>query len=124
MRTPIALVLLALVACGGHKSPAPNSEPATQVEPVAAPIASEPLTMRFNALSGCTRMACPPEDACCNNCHFGGWGDGVVTVEAQPGVDVPACEVDGCGKCAKELEVHGTILGSTFRADSATLVEP
>jgi hypothetical protein len=72
--------------------------------------------VRLVAVATCTQMLCPG-GSCCNACTFGGWFDekrGLRAVAGPRAPALPACEVDGCGRCAFELDADGEPRGETF----------
>lgn len=132
MRPSVALLVLLLVSgCSGKRAADPvvdliGAAPSSTAPVLATPI-GPPETRIVDALAGCTRMACPDDNACCNTCRFGGWGDDTVRVEAAPGSDasgddLPTCEVDGCGKCSQRLEVIGAVADGVLTATQWRLV--
>ena len=67
----------------------------------------------------CTMMACGSSNPCCNTCGFMGWSaqgsTGALNAVPSEGVDpLPACEVDGCGRCPWLLLVDGEEEAGTF----------
>ncbi len=128
MRVALLVLVASLsLGCGGKRAaaePGPEAVVAPGNDATTAPVSAEPSaveTRSFGALAGCTRMACPPDAPCCNQCQFGGWGEDGVTVEAATG-ELPRCDVDGCGQCASRLEATGSLIDGVFRATSWRMV--
>jgi len=71
----------------------------------------------LKASSGCTEEECVPVDACCHTCfHHGRWHVGepyYLEAVAKEG-EFPKCDVDGCGRCAFDLEAYGYEEGRKF----------
>ena len=74
----------------------------------------------MSAHGACTENVCPPVcdergkncrflpgDDCCHDCWFGGWSYRVGEVTYEAAGRFPECDLDGCGRCAFELEAWG-----------------
>ncbi len=70
-------------------------------------------------LVACTKKACPAEEPCCNACRVLSYSVEGLPARAAPGVELPVCAPDGCGRCATGYEVRGGVdtSGAYFRVD-------
>jgi hypothetical protein len=67
----------------------------------------------------CSEEVCRAENPCCHSCsHQGGWkvvDRSVAKIEMATGTDaLPACPVDGCGRCTTTISAEGRLNGDTL----------
>lgn len=145
------LLLLGLLACGRPPDApvgglvgdslgegAPARSPALPPVPQPAPTADAPpdapppppaldpaaprQTVTMSALVACTRMMCPPDRPCCNQCSAMFWAKGRMRAAAAAGAAaLPTLSPDGCGQVTDDLVVTGVELDGTLWAESWAL---
>ena len=109
-RRSLSLSLLGMaVAVGGC---AASAKPR---EGVAAGVAGERRVLLEMDQGACTDQVCPETNPCCHSCVAGSWR----IVEAPPPAarvvgQLPACQVDGCGRCPIALAAFGRVVGDDF----------